>query len=72
MPDQRTTEYYRNREASERAAAGRALNPLVAKVHIELADQYNVIARGDETISQLMASRNPTYIIAEDDGLSDM
>lgn len=66
MPDQRNTEYYRGREVCERAAAARAANPTVARLHMVLADQYKIVARGDETVADLVAQKIATYIILDD------
>ncbi len=37
--------YYRSREAVARGLAERAVNPVVSRIHLEMADRYATMAR---------------------------
>lgn len=70
MPNQNTVEYYRAREANERAVAARAGKFMVAQLHLELAEQYSKVASGEETVPSLLSCREPEFIITRDGRLS--
>ncbi len=46
MDDSNSTEYYRTREHHARGLAQPALDPAVAKIHLEMADRYAGLVRG--------------------------
>lgn len=46
MLDQKSADYFRRRERSERAAAKKALSEAARRIHQELAENYAQLLRG--------------------------
>ncbi|MBY9062279.1 hypothetical protein K7957_04965 [Sphingomonas yunnanensis] len=67
MPRQKNMAYYRAREEAERARAAKATDPIAAKLHLQLAEQYGKVVRGEETISRLLAARDSKQAISDAD-----
>ena len=56
-------EYFRSRADIERALAAKAPNPVVAEVHLELAERYEkMIREGDRPTLHVVPSSKPVAL----------
>ena len=58
MLDQKSADYFRRRERSERAAAKKALSETARRIHQELAENYAQILHGSDADQRPPAYRS--------------
>lgn len=64
MPE--SEQYYRQREVAAREAAARATDPIAARVHLRLADEYAKVVESGADVRRLLDARQLPHIDSED------